>query len=56
MAGAIAQLSSNGQHRQATEILVEHIMLISPSADQEKMLASREFDEQGKLHAELGPE
>merc|ERR1711865_1176100 len=47
--GAIAQLFSDGQHREATEILVEHTMLISPGADREKMLEGRKFDERGEL-------
>merc|ERR1711865_1215329 len=46
---AIAQLFGAGQHREATEILVEHIMLVSPGADKEKMLEGREFDERGEL-------
>merc|ERR1711865_1303761 len=47
--GAIAQLFSDGQHREATEILVEHIMVVSPGADREKMLKGRKFDERGEL-------
>ena len=49
MRQACAQLFGIGQHRKATEILVEHTMLVSRGADREKMLAGREFDEHGKL-------
>ena len=43
------QLFGDGRHREATEILVEHIMLVSPGADREKMLKGRQFDERGEL-------
>merc|ERR1712028_100528 len=46
---AITQLFDAGQHREATEILVEHIMLVSPGADRETMLNGRTFDERGEL-------
>merc|ERR1711865_726177 len=46
---AITQLFAAGQHREATEILVEHIMLVSPGADKKKMLKGRKFDERGEL-------
>ena len=45
----IRQLFSIGQDREATGILVGHIMLVSPSADRQKMLHGRSFDESGKL-------
>merc|ERR1719162_981235 len=46
---AMAQLFGAGRHCEATEILVEHIMLVSPGADREKMLNGRTFDERGEL-------
>ena len=45
---AMAQLFGAGRHREATEILVEHIMLVSPGADREMMLEGRQFDEGGE--------
>ena len=45
----IRQLFSAGQDREATEILVDHIMLVSPGADRERMLRVRSFVESGKL-------
>ena len=45
----IGQLFSAGKDREATEILVDHIMLVSPDADRLEMLQYREFDESGKL-------
>merc|ERR1711865_413263 len=47
--GAITQLFGDGRHREATEILVEHIMLVNPGTDREKMLEGRYFDEHGEL-------
>jgi hypothetical protein len=52
---AITQLFAAGRHREATEILVEHIMLISPGANKEKMLKGRklEWDPFGSRRCEL---
>ena len=41
---------SAGKDREATWILVDHIMLVSPGADRQKMMRQyRKFDESGKL-------
>ena len=45
----IRQLLSTGRDRQATEVLVVHIMLVSPGADRQRMLQERRFEENGKL-------
>ena len=45
----VRQLFSAGKDREATEILVEHIMLVSPGADKERMLKYWQFDERGEL-------
>merc|ERR1712086_264326 len=57
----IRQLFSTGKDREATEILVDHIMLVSPGADRQKMMLQyrgklevwqhtcQKFDESGKL-------
>ena len=45
----IQQLFSTGKDREATGILVDHIMLVSPGADRKRMLQYRGFDESGKL-------
>merc|ERR1712166_1196979 len=45
----VRQLFSAGQDREATGILVDHIMLVSPGANRQKMLRLRRFDESGKL-------
>jgi len=47
----IRQLFSAGKDREATWILVDHIMLVSPGADQQKMLRGHAFDESGKLES-----
>ena len=44
----IGQLFNTGKDREASEILVDHIMLVSPGADHQKMLQTRNFA-QGKL-------
>merc|ERR1712166_842709 len=45
----IRQLFSSGKDGEATEILVDHIMLVSPGADRQEMLRAGRFDESGKL-------
>merc|ERR1712166_383582 len=45
----IGQMFSTGKDREATWILVDHIMLVSPGANRQKMLRLRRFDESGKL-------
>ena len=49
MLQAVRQLFNAGKDREATEILVDHIMLVSPGADRERMLRVRSFVESGKL-------
>ena len=49
MLQAVRQLFSAGKDREATEILVDHIMLVSPGAYRQTMLRGRKFDESGKL-------
>ena len=46
----IRQLFSAGKDREATRILMDHIMLVSPGADRQEMLRARcRFDESGKF-------
>ena len=45
----MAQLFSTGQHHEATELLVEHIVAGSPGAESDKMLIGRKFDDTGRL-------
>jgi hypothetical protein len=39
-----SSLFSTGKDREATEILVDHTMLVSPGADRQEMLKYREFE------------
>jgi len=50
----IRQLFSAGQDCEATEILVDHIMLISPGADRQKLLQGRYFNERHWENGKLG--
>ena len=45
----IRQLFSAGKDCEATEILVDHIMLVSPGADRKSIFSGRNFGESGKL-------
>merc|ERR1712086_66074 len=49
MRQGIRQLFSAGKDREATRILMDHIMLVSPGADRRKMLQGRTFSRSGKL-------
>ena len=45
----IRQLFSAGKDREATEILVDHTMLVSSGANRQSMLQCRDVDQSGKL-------
>ena len=45
----VAVLFSTGQHRKATEVVIQHIVAVSPNADRAKMLKGLKFDEDGLL-------
>merc|ERR1712166_577144 len=47
----IGQLFSTGKDREATEILVDHIMLFSPGAERFRMLRERKFGPSVKFGA-----
>merc|ERR1711865_1031011 len=45
----VACLFSTGQHRKATQVLIRHIIAVSPGANRKKMLRSLNFDKKGLL-------
>merc|ERR1712195_374839 len=45
----VARLFSTGQHRKATQVLIRHIIAVSPGANRKKILRSLNFDKKGLL-------
>ena len=45
----VAVLFSTGQHREGTEVVIQHTVAVSPKADRARMIRGLKFDEDGLL-------